>query len=165
MRLDVVLRVATKLFLPFILTFALYVQFHGDYGPGGGFQAGVIAAASVILYAIIFGLSEAWRAVPPAIAETMVPLGVLIFAGVGVAGFFTGSNYLDYSHLAHDQIHGQEWGVFLVEIGVLVTVTGTMITVFYTFAARGRRSSAEDGNNPARGNNGSDAAADHGGIG
>ncbi len=138
MRLDVVLRVASKLFLPFILAFAMYVQFHGDYGPGGGFQAGVIAAASVILYAIIFGQDEAWRAVPPAVVEAMVPLGVLIFAGVGVAGFFTGSNYLDYSHLAHDQIHGQEWGVFLVEAGVLVTVAGTMVTIFYAFAARGR---------------------------
>ena len=144
MRLDVVLRVATKLFLPFILTYALYVQFHGDYGPGGGFQAGVVAAAAVILYAIIFGVSEAQRAAPPAIAEAMVPLGVLIFAGVGVFGFFTGSNYLDYSHLSDTQVHGQEWGVFLVEAGVLVTVTGTMITIFYTFATRGRTDHARD---------------------
>ena len=145
MRLDVVLRVATKLFLPFILTYALYVQFHGDYGPGGGFQAGVVAAAAVILYAIIFGVSEAERAAPPEITEAMIPLGVLIFAGVGVFGFFTGSNYLDYSHLAHDQVHGQEWGVFLVEVGVLVTVTGTMITIFYTFAKRGRPDDARGG--------------------
>ena len=55
MKLDLILRVATKIILPFILLFALYVQFHGDYGPGGGFQAGVIAAGMVILYAIIFG--------------------------------------------------------------------------------------------------------------
>ena len=165
MRLDVVLRVASKLFLPFILIFALYVQFHGDYGPGGGFQAGVVAAAAVILYAIIFGVSEARRAVPPAVAEAMVPLGVLIFAVVGVAGFFTGSNYLDYSHLAHDQVHGQEWGVFLVEVGVLVTVTGTMITIFYIFAARGRPKHvndeierAEKGN--AGGESGSKSGAD-----
>jgi len=41
---DLILRVAAKLLMPFMLLFALYVQFHGDYGPGGGFQAGVIAA-------------------------------------------------------------------------------------------------------------------------
>ena len=139
MRLDVVLRVATKFFLPFMLLFALYVQFHGDYGPGGGFQAGVIAAASVILYAIIFGLAPTMRLVPPALVETLVPLGVLIFAGVGVAGLFTGQNFLGYSHLAHDQVHGQEWGVFLVELGVLVTVSSTMLAIFYSFAGRGRK--------------------------
>lgn len=145
MRLDVVLRVAAKLFMPFILMFALYVQFHGDYGPGGGFQAGVIVAAAIVLHAIIFGLAEAWRVVPPAVVEAMVPLGVLIYAGVGVFGFFTGANYLDYSHLAHDQVHGQEWGVFLVEFGVLVTVAGTMVTIFYAFAARGRVRDGSDG--------------------
>ena len=138
MRLDVLLRVASKLFLPFILMFALYVQFHGDYGPGGGFQAGVIVAAAVVLYAIIFGLAEAHRVVPPALVETMVPLGVLIYAGVGVFNMLTGSNFLNYTHLAHDQIHGQEWGVFLVEAGVLVTVAGTMVAIFYAFAGRGK---------------------------
>ncbi|MAI49711.1 MAG: cation:proton antiporter, partial [Rhodospirillaceae bacterium] len=44
-----VLRITTKLLFPFILLFALYVQFHGDFGPGGGFQAGVIFAASFVL--------------------------------------------------------------------------------------------------------------------
>ena len=83
MIMDVILRVVTKLFLPFMLMFALFVQWHADYGPGGGFQAGVIAAASVILYAIVFGTVAAQRAVPPVIVEAMVPLGVLIFGGVG----------------------------------------------------------------------------------
>jgi multicomponent Na+:H+ antiporter subunit B len=138
MRLDVIVRVTTKFFLPFMLLFALYVQLHGDFGPGGGFQAGVITAATVILYAIIFGLAPTMRLVPPIVVESMVPLGVLIFLGVGIAGFVTGDNYLNYSHLAHDQVHGQELGVMLVEAGVLVTVCGTMIAIFYTFADRGR---------------------------
>ena len=116
------------------------MQLHGDFGPGGGFQAGVIAAAGVVLYAIIYGLSAAQRAVPKPLVEFMVPLGVLIFAGVGVWGFVTGVNYLDYNNLAHgDAVHGQHWGVFLVEIGVLVTVSGTMVAIFYAFAGRGRK--------------------------
>ena len=144
MIMDVILRVATKLFLPFILMFAFYVQWHGDYGPGGGFQAGVIAAAGVILYAIIFGTAAAERAVPRWIAEAMVPIGVMIFAGVGIWSLAMGANYLDYDALFHwpatkeEAKHGQEWGVFLVEIGVLVTVSGTMLTIFYNFAGRGR---------------------------
>jgi len=139
MRLDAILRITAKFVLPFILVFGLYVQFHGDFGPGGGFQAGVIIAAAVFLHAIIFGLDQTMRIVPPIVVETMVPLGVLVFAGVGVVAMMTGSNYLDYSHLAHDQIHGQEWGVFLVEVGVLITVSGTMIAIFYAVAGRDRR--------------------------
>jgi multicomponent Na+:H+ antiporter subunit B len=139
MRLDVILRVVTKFILPFMLVFALYIQFHGDYGPGGGFQAGVIAGATIILYALIYGLAAARRLVPDALVEVMVPLGVVVFAGVGVVGWLTGLNYLDYSHLAHDPIHGQEWGVFLVEGGVFITVSATMVAIFYAFAGRGRR--------------------------
>lgn len=140
MRLDVILRVTAKFFIPFILIFALYVQLHGDYGPGGGFQAGVIAAAGLIFYALIFGLDAAQRVVPPWFVEVLVPLGVLLFAGVGIWGILTGGNYLDYNHLMHgDAIHGQHWGVFLVEIGVLLTVASTMLAIFYAFAGRGRR--------------------------
>ena len=139
MRMDVILRVVTKFILPFVLVFALYVQFHADYSAGGGFQAGVIAAAGIILYALIYGLNAAMRLVRPSVVEALIPLGVLIFAGVGVAGWLTGLNYLDYSNLSYDQVHGQEWGVFLVEVGVFVTVSSTMVAIFYAFAGRGRR--------------------------
>ena len=138
MRLDIVLRVATKFILPLMLVFALYVQFHGDYGPGGGFQAGVIAAATIIVYGLIYGLPAALRIAPPGLVETMIPLGVLVYATVGVVGMLTGGNFLYYSGLAHDQVHGQEWGVFLVEAGVFVTVFSTMLAIFYAFAGRGR---------------------------
>jgi multicomponent Na+:H+ antiporter subunit B len=139
MRLDVILRVVTKMILPAMLLFAVYVQFHADYGPGGGFQAGVIAAAGFILYALIYGLGALMRLVPVALVEALVPMGVLIFAGVGIAGILAGGDFLDYSHLLHDPVHAQEWGVFLVEVGVFVTVASTMLAIFYAFAARGRR--------------------------
>ena len=138
MSYDLVLRVGTKLILPFILLFALYVQFHGDYGPGGGFQAGVIAAGTVILLAITCGLDLAHHIAPQAVVQRMVPLGVLIYAGTGVAGILMGKNYLDYSVLAQDSAHGHELGIFLVEAGVLITVAGTMTSLFYAFVERGR---------------------------
>jgi multicomponent Na+:H+ antiporter subunit B len=139
MRIDTILRVATKFILPLMLLFALYVQFHGDYGPGGGFQAGVIAAGTIILYGLIYGLPAALRMVPAVVVETLIPLGVLIYASVGIAGILTGGNFLYYSHLAHDPAHGQEWGVFLVEVGVFVTVFSTMLAIFYAFAGRANR--------------------------
>jgi multicomponent Na+:H+ antiporter subunit B len=138
MRRDVVLRVVAKMLIPFSFMFALYVQFHGDFGPGGGFQAGVIAAAAVIFYGIVYGLPAARRAVPDRVVEVMVAAGVLIYGGVGLAGILLGGNYLDYFVLAHDPVHGQHRGIFWVEVGVAVTVSGVMLKIFYLFAGRGR---------------------------
>lgn len=138
MRHDLLLRVATKLVLPFMLLFALYVQFHGELGPGGGFQAGVITAGMVILYALVFGLREAKRIAPQRLVERAIPLGVLIFTATGLAGLATGLNFLDYSRLGPDSPHGHEYGIFAVEAGVLVTVASTMIAIFYAFVERGR---------------------------
>jgi multicomponent Na+:H+ antiporter subunit B len=138
MTFDLILRIGTKLILPFILLFALYVQFHGELGPGGGFQAGVISAGMVILIAITFGMGRAKRIAPQRMVQGMVPLGVLIYAGTGVAGLLLGKNYLDYSVLGHDPVHARELGIFCVELGVLITVSGTMMALFYAFAERGR---------------------------
>ncbi|HEX5640335.1 MAG TPA: Na(+)/H(+) antiporter subunit B [Burkholderiaceae bacterium] len=136
MRRDLVLRVVAKVFLPFILLFALYVQFHGDFGPGGGFQAGVIIAAAVIFYALIYGLENARRVVPERLVERMMAAGVLIYAGVGIVGLLLGGNYLDYFVLDRDPVHGQHRGIFWVEVGVAVTVSGVMLKIFYMFADR-----------------------------
>ena len=138
MRGDLVLRIIAKIFIPFMLLFALYVQFHGELGPGGGFQAGVIGAVAVIFYALIFGLPATRRLVPDGVVESMVAAGVLIYAGVGIAGLLLGGNYLDYFVLDRDPVHGQERGIFWVEVGVAVTVSGVMLKIFYMFAGRGR---------------------------
>lgn len=138
MRSDLVLRVVAKLLIPFMLLFALYVQFHGDFGPGGGFQAGVILAAAVIFYGLIYGLTDARKLVPELLVELMMAVGVLIFGGVGVAGLLLGGNYLDYFVLDPNPVQGQHRGIFWVEVGVAVTVSGVMLKIFYMFADRGK---------------------------
>jgi multicomponent Na+:H+ antiporter subunit B len=133
---DIVLRFVARLMIPVALVFALYVQFHGDFGPGGGFQAGVIVAAAVIFYALINGLAEARRVAPEPVVESMVAIGVLLYAGVGVAGIVLGGNYLDYFVLGADPVSGQHRGIFWVELGVGITVSGVMLKIFYLFAGR-----------------------------
>ncbi len=143
MHSQIVLRVIAKLLIPFMLLFALYVQFHGDFGPGGGFQAGVITAAAVIFYGLIYGLPAARRLVPDRFVESMIAGGVLLYGGVGVAGMLLGGNFLDYFVLAADPVHGQHRGILLVELGVLITVAGVMLKIFYVFAGRGRDPGSE----------------------
>lgn len=136
---NLILRVVVKMFIPFLLLFGLYVQLHGDFGPGGGFQAGVVIAAAYILFSLIFGVEHAKELVRPSWLEIAVPSGVIIFAGVGVVTLLMGGNFLDYDVLnSHDPSHGQHLGILIVEFGVLVTVSSTMLLIFYTFAGRGR---------------------------
>ncbi|WP_417483020.1 Na(+)/H(+) antiporter subunit B [Maricaulis sp.] len=138
-----ILSVVSKLLIPVIMVFGFYVQFHGDFGPGGGFQAGVILAVAVILYALIFGIDEAQRAVPPTAIRYGAALGLLLYAGVGIAAMLMDGageplNFLDYDALHPDQGHhtGQHYGIMLVELGVLLTVSSVMLSVFYAFAGR-----------------------------
>jgi multicomponent Na+:H+ antiporter subunit B len=139
-RETVILRIVGKAVVPFILLFALYVQFHGDYGPGGGFQAGVIFAAGLILHALIFGLDELQRAIPMVVVEIGIALGTLLYGGVGVASMILGGEFLDYGALdPHDPVHGQHLGILLVELGVGITVTFVMVAIFYSFAGRSRQ--------------------------
>ena len=136
MKRKAVLRVSSKILIPPILLYALYVQFHGDFGPGGGFQAGVIFGSAFILYALLYGVANARRVAPAGVIRVALSLGVLLFAGVGVAGMLFGGKYLDYSVLAHDPVHGQHLGILLVEFGVGMTVASAMITIFFVFAGQ-----------------------------
>jgi multicomponent Na+:H+ antiporter subunit B len=145
MKGDVILRVVAKLLMPFMLLFAVYVQFHGDFGPGGGFQAGVIAAAAIVFYAIIFGLPAGQRLAPDWVVEKMLAAGVLLYTGVGLAGVALGGNYLDYFVLHADPVQGQHRGIFWVEAGVALTVAGVMLKLFYMFAGRGRDGAEDEG--------------------
>ncbi len=134
----IILRVVSKILIPLIALFALYVHFHGDYGPGGGFQAGVIFASAIILYALIFGLEEAKRAVPPSWVRICMSLGVLVYGGTGVATWILGGEFLNFTSFAPDSTHaaGQHWGILAVELGVLFAVTGAMVAIFYAFGSR-----------------------------
>ncbi len=136
MKDNVILRVASKILIAPILLYALYVHFHGDYSPGGGFQAGVILAAGFILFGLVNGLDELQAVLPVGVVRTFAALGVLIFAGTGVAAMVLGGNFLDYDFLLHDPHHGQHLGIILVEAGVITTVFGTMVLIFYLFAGR-----------------------------
>lgn len=134
MKQHLILHVIAKIMIPFIMVFALYVQFHGDYGPGGGFQAGVIFGAGFILYGLVLGKGAMMKIVPPPLVYTTAALGVLLYTGVGVAGMFLGGEFLNYSVLSSDSVAGQHLGILLIEFGVGMTVASVMIILFLSFA-------------------------------
>ncbi len=136
MRHHIIVRISTRILVPFILLFALYVQFHGDFGPGGGFQAGVIFGAGCILYGLVFGVDALMAVVPMAAVRAIAAGGVLLYASVGVAGLLAGGNYLDYSVLGATPVAGQHLGIMLIELGVGMTVAAVVISLYYGFTNR-----------------------------
>ena len=140
MKHNLILRITAKLLIPFIILFALYVQFHGDFGAGGGFQAGVIFATGFVLYDLVFGEGDARLVVPPRWLHRLAALGVLLYGGVGVNSLLAGRPFLDYSALAEEPVHGQHLGVMLVELGVGITVFSIILAIFYALSGRRRAS-------------------------
>lgn len=131
------LRIGGKVVIPFIILFAFYVQFHGEYSPGGGFQAGAIFAAAVILYGLLEGERRGLAVLPPQFLLYMSAGGALLFGGVGVACMLLGGNFLDYNVLANDPVTAQQLGILIIELGVGVTVAGVLLAIYHAFAARG----------------------------
>ena len=127
----------SSLLIPLILLFALYVQFHGDYGAGGGFQAGVIFASGLILFALVHGVAPLKRVLPLHVVTAMAAFGVLLYGGVGVATMILGGNFLEYNQFnPHHPADGQHLGLLLIELGVGITVNASMVAIFYTFSDR-----------------------------
>ena len=126
-----ILRETAHTLVPTTLLYALYVQFHGDYGPGGGFQAGVIFAVGLILYALTYGVDKARVVLSQRTAEVLAAAGVLLYAATGVAGIVRGGAFLDYAALAEAPLAGQHLGIFAIELGVGVTIVGVITLIFY----------------------------------
>lgn len=127
---SVVLRTIGGMLIPYILVFGFYVQMHGEIGPGGGFQAGVLVAAAFILHSLLFGRAATDRWLPRWLVDLAMSLGVLLYAGTGVACMAMGGHFLDYSAL--DRVHPAEaeaLGMTLVEAGVGLTVASVVLTI------------------------------------
>ena len=130
---SIIVQTICSLLIPFIQLFALYVIFHGHYGPGGGFQGGVLLAVSVILQRLYLGKEVSYQKFPPKLALTLGAIGMLIFGLAGIIPMATGGAFLDYESLPLLWVHGAELrhlGILIVEIGIGLTVFGTLVLIF-----------------------------------
>ncbi|MBL0319943.1 MAG: Na(+)/H(+) antiporter subunit B [Alphaproteobacteria bacterium] len=133
----IILRVISILLFPFLLTFAIEIQMNGESTPGGGFQAGAILATAVILLAQIFGLKKAKQWLPLDMIKAFTCIGILIYAGTGFAGIAMKSAFLDYHLFSSTSTQsGQQLGIFLVELGVGLSVFSVIVLFYYLFAGR-----------------------------
>jgi len=130
---SIVVQTICSLLIPFIQLFALYVIFHGPYGPGGGFQGGVLLAVSIILQRLYLGRKLAYQKFPPKLALAFGAAGMLVFGLTGVIPMAFGASFLDYGGLPLFWVHGAELrglGILIVEVGIGLAVFGTLVLIF-----------------------------------
>ncbi len=136
---SVIVHTLARVFTPIIQLFALYVLFHGHYSPGGGFQAGTLFAASVILPIIVFGIQGSLIVLERR-AIILGGIGILLYAGIGLVPLILGEEFLNYGELP---IPGMEasarrhWGILGIEIGVTIAVAATAVSIYYSLIERG----------------------------
>lgn len=120
------------LLVPLAQLFALYVLVHGHESPGGGFQAGVILAASYIVLALGLGREALDRRVNERLCLALASGGVLIYALTGIVGMVLGRALLDYAALPLPvtAARARFFGILFVETGVAIAVAGTLVVLF-----------------------------------
>jgi multicomponent Na+:H+ antiporter subunit B len=132
---DVIVKAVARLLVPFIVAYALYVVMHGHHSPGGGFQGGVILAASFVLLGISHGLEKTRRRMSEKVAGVISSIGVFIYGGIGVLCLILGGNYLDYGKLSKlllvTPAEARSLGILGVEIGVALAVMAVMCVIFF----------------------------------
>lgn len=131
--MTIVIRTIARLIIPFEIIFGLYLIIHGTISPGGGFQGGLLIGASMIFYAIVFGMPEAEGRIAPRIKLIASCAGILMFTLIGLAGVALGGYFLDYFvfPLPYDPSVVNKIMISVIEGAIGLTVMGVHIAIFY----------------------------------
>ncbi|HER45215.1 MAG TPA: cation:proton antiporter [Thermoplasmatales archaeon] len=76
-----IVRTTTRVMLPFIIVFGIYVIAYGHISPGGGFQGGMILAGAAILLILSYGFDKPARFMSH--LQSLESGGVLLFIFIG----------------------------------------------------------------------------------
>jgi multicomponent Na+:H+ antiporter subunit B len=137
---NLIARITTILISPLITFYSLYILLNGEDSPGGGFQSGAIFATNIILLDMVGFLDKARTfrktSASPELIKTLIflsALGVLLYLSIGLLCIFLGGNFLDYSVLSNNKLIGQHIGIFIIEIGIAITVACVLSLLYFSF--------------------------------
>lgn len=137
---SIIVRYVSRILVPFIQLYGLYVVLHGHLSPGGGFSGGAILGASMVLYALSFGLAEGGKKLPHEATSIMESGGALLFAGMGLLALLLGANYLGNKSaglpLGTPGNLFSSGAIMVITFGVGMKVASTMITLFFNLAEK-----------------------------
>lgn len=138
----IVVGTTCRIVAPIAQLFGFYIIAHGHPSPGGGFQGGVVLATSFILLALSKSLTGGLARLREEVYIKLACVGVFIYAGTGLISLFFRRNFLDYGALQGIlRTTGEEMsrshGIFIVEIGVALTVATVLFAIFANLSSRG----------------------------
>lgn len=131
---DLLITKLTRFIFPVIIIFALYLQIHGEFSPGGGFQAGAVIAVAFILYAMAFGEQALLKIISLTKLKNIAVAGVGIYFITGLCGILGGLEFLNYNVFSNNKELAQKIGVITIELGVGITVSATMLLIYFCLA-------------------------------
>jgi len=130
-----IIMTTVRLVAPFVLTFALFIMFHGADTPGGGFQGGVIAGSVVMMLAFAYGIDSTRQWLDVRVVAALASGGVLVFAGIGLGAMALGGQFLQYNEYLPLYSKASKYGIELVELGIGGIVASVAIGLFFLLAA------------------------------
>ena len=130
-----ILQTATRMLMPLLLLFAVFLLLRGHNQPGGGFVAGLVVAASFVLYAIAFGVAPARRALPIEPA-TLLGVGPLVALTSGLPAIVRGRPFMtaEWIDVPLGQTPVAVGTPLLFDVGVFLAVIGVVLTIVFTLA-------------------------------
>ena len=137
---SLIVRSVSRLLIPVVQLYAVYIVFFGQYSPGGGFAAGVILGAAFILTVLVFSVDHSEGAAMQRVLHGD-GVGMLVFAGVGGLCMIGGGEFLNYSAL---QVPGvadsarRSLGIVLTQIGVALDCAVTALSIVFSLGLVGR---------------------------
>lgn len=131
--MTVIVRTIARLLFPFTFLFGVYVLIHGHLTPGGGFQGGVIIAASVIMLWLAYSVEMAPVRIRLFRTEVLESLAGLILASIGLMGLVLGVGKF-FGHVLPLGNFGQLLSggdLPLLNIGTSMKVAAGLLLIFY----------------------------------
>lgn len=131
-----IVRHLSRVLIPVLQLYALYLVVHGQYSPGGGFVGGVVFGTSLILGLLAFGTVQG-QGLAHTVAFRFDGVGLLLFAGVGALCLIGAGEYLNYEALRWPgmDVPTRRWtGILLAQIGVGIDVAATAVAIFFSLS-------------------------------
>lgn len=133
---DLIVKTVTRLIVPFIQLYGVFIILHGHISPGGGFAGGAIIASSLVLYTLTYGLNNGHKKMPHNISSKIESGGLLCFIMLGLVGIISGGNFLANKSAGFNM--GEFGRIFsaglipLATIAIGLKVASTIVTLFHT---------------------------------
>ncbi len=137
---DIIVQVVTRMMIPYLQLYGLYIILFGHNSPGGGFAGGTVIASSLILYVLAFGLENEELRMPESVARIVESCGALAYVGIGLSGILLGANFLSNGNAGFPLgIPGRILSggtIVLLTFSIGLKVASTMITLFSNIAEK-----------------------------